>query len=145
MPARRCLSGERVEDTGGNAKSGSVPLLLVERSGGVAGRFARMRVYADGTVTVKRPPQEAVSVQLDDRRLANLRSLVTGAHFSSLSSSYFLPRPALAEGYAWRISHAGATVATRDGEAPRGLAALMRTLAALIDEAVFAESAGPAG
>ena len=122
-----------------------MPLLLVERSGGGAGRFARMRVDADGTITVKRPPHQAVSVQLDERRLANLRSLVTGAHFRSLSSSYFLPRASVAESYAWRISHDGATVATRDGEAPRGLAALMRALAPLIDEAVFAESAGPAG
>ena len=98
-----------------------------------------MRVDADGTITVKRPPHEAVSVQLDERRLANLRSLVTGAHFRSLSSSYFLPRAAVAEGYAWRISHGGATVATRDGEAPRGLAALMRELAVVLDEAAFAD------
>ena len=36
------------------------------------------------------------------------------------------------------------TVATRDAEAPRGLAALMRELAALIDDGVFAENADPA-
>lgn len=130
-----------MEHTGGNEKTGAVPLLVVERSGGVAGRFARMRVDPDGKVSVRRPPRDEVIIRLDDRRLANLRSLVTGAHFRSLAASYFLPRPAVAGGNAWRISHAGATVATRDGEAPRGLAALMRELAALIDEAVFAEPA----
>ena len=115
-----------------------MPLLVVERSGGVAGHFARMRLDPDGTVTIRRPPQDDVTVHLDDRRLAHVRSLVTGANFRTLSSSYFLPRPASTRGYAWRISHDGTTVATRDGEAPRGLAALMREVAAVIDEAVFA-------
>ncbi|HEX5911123.1 MAG TPA: hypothetical protein VFY44_11575 [Thermoleophilaceae bacterium] len=111
---------------------------MVERSGGVAGRFARMRVDPCGTVAVRRPPEDEVTLQLDERRLAHLRSLVTGSHFRSLSATYFLPRPAVPGGYAWRISHAGTTVATRDGEAPRGLGALMHELAALIDDAVFA-------
>jgi len=130
-----------VGQTGGNADSGVGPLLVVERSGGVAGRFARMRVDPCGTVAVRRPPHDEVILQLDDRRLAHLRSLVTGAHFRSLSATYFLPRAAVDGGYAWRISHAGTTVATRDGEAPRGLGALMHELAALIDDAVFADGA----
>ena len=109
----------------------------------MAGRFARMRVDTSGTVTVRRPPYDEVTIELEGHRLAHLRSLVTGTHFRSLSASYFLPRPAVANGYAWRITHAGSTVATRDGEAPRGLAALMRELATLIDEAAFLDEAGP--
>ena len=138
--AAGCL-WHRVGATGGNADGGAVPLLVVERSGGAAGRFARMRVLPCGTVTVRRPPQDEVTLELDARRLAHLRSLVTGAHFRTLGASYFLPRPARAEGYAWRISHAGTTVATRDGEAPRGLAALMRELAGLIDDASLTDPA----
>lgn len=128
-----------MDQTGGETDAGSAPLLVVERSGGVAGRFARMRVDASGAVTICRPPQEEVILQLDDRRLAHLRSLLTGAHFRSLCASYFLPRPAVADGYAWRITHAGRTVATRDGEAPRGLAALMHELTGLLEETVFAD------
>ena len=100
-----------------------------------------MRVDPCGAVAVRRPPEDEVTLQLDDRRLAHLRSLVKGSHFRSLSATYFLPRPAVTDGYAWRISHGGVTVATRDGEAPRGLGALMRELAALIDHAVFADGA----
>ncbi len=121
-----------------------MPLLVVERSAGIAGRFTRMRVDVSGRLTLKRPPQPEITAQLDERRLALLRSLIMGAQFRSLAASYFLPRPAVVGGYAWRISHSGMTVATRDGEAPRGLAALMRELAALIDDGVFAENADPA-
>ncbi|HYI38088.1 MAG TPA: hypothetical protein VEX39_15875 [Thermoleophilaceae bacterium] len=124
---------------GGETEDGDPLLLAVERSAGVAGRFARMRVHASGLVTVRRPPHDEVSLQLDGNRLARVRSLLTGAHFRTLSSSYFLPHPVMPDGYAWRISHAGVTVATRDGEAPRGLAALMRELAAVLDEAAFAD------
>lgn len=130
-----------MEGTGGNADRSAASLLLAERSGGVAGRFTRVRVNTAGEVAIRRPPRPEVTLQLDPRRFAHLRSLLTGAHFGSLSSSYFLPRPALPDGYAWRISYGGATVATRDGEAPRGLAALMRELAALIDEAALLEPA----
>jgi len=133
-----------VEGSGGNATGAGAPLLVVERSGGQAGRFARMCVHDDGTVSVRRPPYDEVTIELDDRRLAQMRSLLTGAHFRSLSASYFLPRAAVSDGYAWRITHGGATVATRDGEAPRGLAALMRELATVIDEAAFADDAEPA-
>lgn len=135
------LGSIRVKASGGNARGGETPLLVVERSGGVAGRFARMRVDGSGLVAVRRPPQAEVSVHLDTHRLAHLRSLIAGAHFGSLASSYFLPRPAVAGGYAWRITHEATTVATRDGEAPRGLGALMRELAGLLDEAAFGDEA----
>lgn len=104
-----------------------------------------MRVEASGRASVRRPPREEIEIQLEGPRLAHLRSLLTGSHFRSLASSYFLPRPAVAGGYAWRISHDGSTVSTRDGEAPRGLAALMRELAALIDESAFADDGELAG
>lgn len=122
--------------SGGNTRDGDALLLVVERSGGEAGRFARMRVHESGEVTVRRPPTTEVAIQLDGHRLAHLRSLITGAQFRSLSASYFLPRAVVPDGYAWRITQAGTTVATRDGEAPRGLNALMRELAALLEESV---------
>jgi hypothetical protein len=115
---------------------------MVERSGGTAGLFARMRVDGSGTVTVCRPPGGEMTLQLDDRQMANLRSLLAGAHFGALSASYFLPRPVIPNGFAWRISHDGVTVATRDGEAPRGLGALMRELATILDATVFADDEG---
>jgi hypothetical protein len=113
-------------------------LLEVERSGGAAGLFTRARVGNDGMVTLFRPPAPELELQLDAPQLARLRSLVVGAHFPALCSSYFLPRSAEPDGFAWRITHAGKTVSTRDGEAPRGLAALMDALRVLIEESVFA-------
>ena len=68
-----------------------MPLLVVERSAGIAGRFTRMRVDVSGRLTLKRPPQPEITAQLDERRLALLRSLIMGAQFRSLAASYFLP------------------------------------------------------
>jgi hypothetical protein len=113
-------------------------LLEVERSGGAAGLFTRARIGHDGVVSLRQPPAPEAEIQLDAPQIARLRSLVAGAHFPALCSSYFLPRSADPDGFAWRISHAGKTVSTRDGEAPRGLAALMQGLRALIEESVFA-------
>jgi hypothetical protein len=113
-------------------------MLEVERSGGAAGLFTHARVGNDGTVMLRRPPGPGLELQLDAAQVARLRSLVAGAHFPALCSSYFLPRPADPDGFGWRICHAGKTVSTRDGEAPRGLAALMDGLRVLIEESVFA-------
>jgi hypothetical protein len=113
-------------------------LLEVERSGGAAGLFTRARISNNGTVRLRRPPAPEMELQLGAEQVARLRSLVAGAHFSALCSSYFLPQSADLHGFAWRITHAGKTVSTRDGEAPRGLSALMNALRALIEESVFA-------
>jgi hypothetical protein len=117
-------------------------LLEVERSGGAAGLFTRARIGTNGAVRLRRPPAPELELQLDAHQAARLRSLVAGAHFSALCSTYFLPRSADHHGFAWRITHADKTVTTRDGEAPRGLAALMDALRTLIEESAFAGDPG---
>lgn len=49
-----------------------------------------------------------------------------------------MARVAQPHGFAWRIRHEQSTVSTRDGEAPRGLAQLMQTLDAIIDDVEMA-------
>lgn len=88
-------------------------------------------------MSLRRPPEPEVEFELDASQLAHLRSLVRGAHFSALSSSYFFRRPAHPRAYAWRLTHDGRTVSTRDGEAPRGLTALMAAMTAVIEGLVY--------
>jgi hypothetical protein len=112
-------------------------LLEAERSGGGAGLFTRVRIEESGRVLLHRPPDPEVEFELDPGQLAHVRSLVRGAHISALSSSYFFRRPAHPRAYAWRLTHNGRTVSTRDGEAPRGLTALMAALSAVIEGLVY--------
>ena len=111
--------------------------MQAERSGGAAGLFTRLLVDELGEVRLLRPPEPETIFALDRDQLAHLRSALAGAHFSALSSSYFMRHTADPGGFAWRITHAGRTVATRDGEAPRGLATLMTALAAIAEQSVL--------
>lgn len=118
----------------GEPQQQRAPLLEVERSGGAAGLFVRLRIDDDGHVTLHRPPRAERRSQLGPGQLSTLRSRVAATRFDSLSSTYFAPRSVDPDGFAWRIRHASHAVSTRDGEAPRGLAELMVALETIIDE-----------
>jgi hypothetical protein len=116
---------------GGRMTQGLSAPVLLERSGGIAGRRDLLQVRPDGTYTVSTRGSRPVTRQLSEGELAAVVSAVRAADLRSVGTG---PRPmgAQADMFRYKIVAEGAMVMTTDQQADSGVRRLIDVLIPLL-------------
>ena len=103
------------------------PIVSYARSGGFIGGTETLTVFRDGRATSSRG-----RFRLSAQRLGALQATLRNARFASLSREYRASVP-VADGYTYRVTHAGRPVVAEDGaKVPARLQRLLTLLESML-------------